>query len=219
MLITAGLTAVVLATSLTAAATNASTLPPVTVIVTEIGALSPSLVSLLLEEASAVWRPTGLTFIWRRVPLTAAASPEQNPPGAPAALRVVIGPLRGRPSEGRMPLGWIQFDHGSPLEEIYVSYTNANEFMAGAQGVVGPIHNMPTLEREINLSRAMGRALAHELGHYLLKSKEHTRGGLMQATHTASDFFSFQRRSFTIDQAQRQEIAARLRQDGLVVSR
>ena len=33
---------------------------------------------------------------------------------------------------------------------------------------------MPIFEREMLLARAIGRALAHELGHYLLASKEHT---------------------------------------------
>ena len=39
------------------------------------------------------------------------------------------------------------------------------------------------------LARAMGRALAHEMGHYLLASKEHTKNGLMQAHRTATEFF------------------------------
>ena len=33
---------------------------------------------------------------------------------------------------------------------------------------------MPLAQREMLLARAMGRALAHELGHYLLASKIHT---------------------------------------------
>jgi hypothetical protein len=69
------------------------------------------------------------------------------------------------------------------------------------------------------LGRAMGRALAHEIGHYLLASKLHTARGLMQASHTASEFFGADRRSFAIDAAQRQAVAARLRQAPLVVSR
>ena len=34
---------------------------------------------------------------------------------------------------------------------------------------------MPIFEREMLMARAMGRALAHELGHYFLASKEHTQ--------------------------------------------
>jgi hypothetical protein len=74
---------------------------------------------------------------------------------------------------------------------------------------------MPLAERNLKLGRAMGRALAHEMGHYLLASKVHTRRGLMQATHTASAFFDNDRSSFAIDNALRQELAARLRHEPL----
>jgi hypothetical protein len=138
---------------------------------------------------------------------------------AATTLRIVIGTARGNGRENRIPLGWIQFDDDGPTPQIYVSYRNAVEYMNGSEGVIGIASQMTMLERELYLSRAMGRALAHELGHYLLASKEHTRRGLMQATHTASDFFDGQRRAFGIDAAQRQSAAARLRPDGVVVSR
>jgi hypothetical protein len=124
-----------------------------------------------------------------------------------------------RHGANRIPLGWIQFDDDGPAREIYVSYRNAVDYMNGSEGVVGIASQLTILERETYLARAMGRALAHELGHYLMASKEHTRKGLMQATHTASDFFAPLRGGFAIDASQRQLVAARLRQDGIVVSR
>ena len=57
--------------------------------------------------------------------------------------------------------------------------------MDGAAGVVGIVEQMPQSQRETLLARAMGRALAHELGHYLLASKVHTEHGLMKAVLTA----------------------------------
>jgi hypothetical protein len=171
----------------------------------------------VLEEANAIWNAAGVTFVWRRVSPHAAARMDQVP--AATALRIVIGTARGIGRENRIPLGWIQFDDDGPAREIYVSYRNAVEYLNGSEAVIGIASRMTILEREVYLSRAMGRALAHELGHYLLASKEHTRRGLMQATHTASDFFDTQRRGFGIDAAQRQSVAARLRPDGIVVSR
>jgi hypothetical protein len=138
---------------------------------------------------------------------------------APTALRIVIGPARGIGGPNRIPLGWIRFDDDGPAREIYVSYRNAVDYMNGSEGVVGIASQLTLLERETYLARAMGRALAHELGHFLMASKEHTRRGLMQATHTASDFFDPQRRGFAIDASQRQLVAARLGQNGIVVSR
>jgi len=216
MLITS-LAAAALAASLAAAASTPSPLPPLVVTVAEMTEMPPRLVPRVLEEANAIWNAAGVTFVWRRVSPQAAARMDQVP--SPTALRIVIGTARGIGRENRIPLGWIQFDDDGPAREIYVSYRNAVQYLTDSEAQVGIATQMTVLEREVYLSRAMGRALAHELGHYLLASKEHTRRGLMQATHTASDFFDTQRRAFAIDAAQRQSVAARLRPDGIVVSR
>ena len=216
MLITS-LAAAALATSLAAAASTPSPLPPLVVTVTETTEMPAELVPRVLEEATAIWNTAGVTFVWRRVSPQAAARMDQVP--AATALRIVFGTARGVGTENGIPLGWIRFDDDEPTREIYVSYRNAVEYLNGSEAVVGLPSQMTMLERDIYLSRAMGRALAHELGHYLLASKEHTRGGLMRATHTASDFFDAQRRAFAIDAAQRQSVATRLRPDGIVVSR
>jgi hypothetical protein len=209
-----------LAASPAAAVSTLPPPPPVVVTVTALANVSPSLVSRVLEEADAIWHPAGLAFVWRRMPASAATRLDQNPFDASCGLRIVIGDARGvSHDDGLLPLGWILFDQGSPAQEIYLSYRNAVEFMADSAGIAGPVSRMPPVEKEIKLARALGRALAHELGHYLFASKVHTHRGLMQASHTASEFFDFSRRGFDIDPAQRQLIAARLRQDGVVVSR
>ena len=119
-----------------------------------------------------------------------------------------------------MPLGWIVFDDVStPQQEIYVSYANAQAVMAESRGVVGLIAEMPIVQRETLLARAMGRALAHELGHYLLASKGHTQRGLMKAILNATELFSTDARGLRIEPAQAQTIAARLRREPLVASR
>jgi len=221
LIITSLAAAAVSATIGAAAATNAVTAPPPIVITVRVAAdVPPTLLSRPLEEADAVWRPTGVTFLWRRLPQDAAERLDRPADGAATGLRVVVGPLRGRsPRQDLLPLGWIQFDDDSPEQEIYVSYPNALDYMEGSQGVVGLISKMPVLERELKLARAMGRALAHELGHYLLASKAHTPRGLMEASHTATEFFDYSRRAFAIDATQRQAVTARLRHDAVVVRR
>lgn len=219
MLITTSLAVAAFTTAVAAAATSTSSVPPLVIRVAVESDAPASLVSRALAEADAVWRASGITFIWDRVPAKAASRFDQNRGGAAGGLRVVIGNSRGAVHEGRMPLGWIQFDSDSPAQEIYLSYRNAVDFMADSTMVVGVLSRMPALEQEFNLARAMGRALAHELGHYLLASKAHTRGGLMQASHTAHEFFGYARNGFRVDAAQRQLIAARLQRDAVVVQR
>ena len=219
MLIITSLAAAALAVCTADAASHPAASPPMIVTVVTLADVQPSLVSRVLEEADAIWRASGVTFVWRPVPRATATRLDPPPAGA-GALRIVIGDGHGVSHDNRLPLGWIAFDDdGTPAQDIYLSYRNAVAFMGNSPGVAGLVTQMPPLEIEIKLARAMGRALAHELGHYLLASKAHTGRGLMQASHTASEFFEYSRRGFSIDAAQRQAIAARLREDAVVVSR
>src|SRR5439155_20334682 len=132
---------------------------------------------------------------WNRHRADRSISIAASGPAACRALDVVIGHDRGAGLErtSKTALGWIVFDGpDAPAHEIYLSYENALAYMAGSRAVVGAIEQMTVLEREMKLARAMGRALAHELGHYLLASKLHTPGGLMQAVHKTSDLFGYQ---------------------------
>jgi hypothetical protein len=81
--------------------------------------------------------------------------------------------------------------------------------LESASSVVGPVQWMPPLQREILLARAMGRALAHELGHYLSASKAHSDKGLMKAVHSASELFGLGRSLFQLTPEERQRMAAR----------
>ena len=221
MLIATGLGAVAFAASLASAAPLTAALPPIVVTVDVAVDLPPLLLSLVQAEADAIWRPTGMTFVWRRAPrATAIAAGTGDPcPELSTGLRVVIGDERGRSPADQVALGWIVFDENdAPAREIYVSHRNVMDFMIGARGAVPPISQMPLAEQNLKLGRAMGRALAHEMGHYFLASKAHARRGLMQATHTASAFFDIDRSSFAIDKAMRQELVARLRPEPLTAS-
>ena len=226
MLIATTVAVALFASATSAAGANApassSAIPPMIVNVTATPEISPVLVARILAEADAIWRPSGVTFVWQRaarvvVPYSRAS---ETGPYVPNTLRLIIGDNRGARRDGRLPLGWILFDDvAAPEQEIYLSHTNALQMMAEARGVVGIIEQMPIMQREVLLARAMGRALAHELGHYLLASKVHTGRGLMKAILTAAELFSPDADGFRIEPAQRRVIAARLRGEPLVASR
>ena len=166
--------------------------------VTAAADISHSLITATLREADAIWRAAGFKFIWQRgANLTTTG------------LRVVIG--GGVSVNDRlMPLAWIGVDSGGvPTSLLYVSHANAYTFMANSRLTVGSIEGMTILQRETYLARAMGRALAHEIGHYLMASREHTNKGLMTAVHSAAEFFSNERRAFAIDAGERRQMAAR----------
>jgi hypothetical protein len=163
--------------------------------------ISPSLVERVLAEAGDIWRAAGLTIIWKQDGRVSSA------------LRVTIGHWSNgiKRDETALPLGWIVFDDdGAPAHAIYVSYANATLLMDQSRGTSGASDRIPRAERETLLGRAMGRALAHELGHYLLASKAHSEKGLMRAKRTAAEFFSIDKSRFDLDAGQRAAIAARL---------
>jgi hypothetical protein len=181
--------------------------------------VSPSLAARILAEAEAIWRPGGVTFMWRRTTRVANAAIE-NGPYVPNALHVTIGSSRGVLRDGQTPLGWIVFDEpAKPKPEIYLSHANALAMLEQARGVVGVMAEMPITQRETLLGRGLGRALAHELGHYLLASQAHTRVGLMKAVLSAVELFTPDARGFRIEPAQRRAVAARLSGEALVASR
>src|SRR5262249_49409881 len=153
-------------------------LPPMTIRVGVAPGITPTLVAGVLAEADAIWRGAGVTFRWQpddeMVRLKADATsirPDGAPVFEPFTLHVSIGFETNQAGETHFPLGWIVFDDPStPRQEISVSYANAMTLLERSSGVVGVAATMPRMQRELLLSRAMGRALAHEVGHYLLAS-------------------------------------------------
>jgi hypothetical protein len=204
-----------------ASAANVS-LPPMIINVATAPNIPATVVARMLEETDAIWRGTGFTFLWQHAAreVVPYARTSETGPYVPSTLRVVVGNDPGTSFDGKLPLGWIVFDDATtPEQEIHVSYSNAQQFMVGARGIVGIVAEMPINQHEWLVGRAMGRALAHELGHYLLASKAHSAKGLMRASRTAAEFFAIERKSFEIDPAQRRAMVARQTGESLVVSR
>ena len=199
-----------------------TSVPPMIVNVSSAPNISGSLVSRVLAETDAMWRGSGFTFVWRRATREGVpyARTSEAIPSLASTLRVVIGNETVPSRDGTVPLGWIRFDDvETPEQEIYLSYASVGQLMAVARDVVGQVDHMTLNQREILSARALGRALAHELGHYLLASKKHTKDGLMKANRTAAELFALEGRGFQIEPSQRQVMAARLRREALVVSR
>jgi hypothetical protein len=104
----------------------------------------PVIVERAPEEASAIWRATGVSFGWRQEDsgVTAFTPPQVT------RRRVIIDNSRGAPRDSGAPLGWVNFAGDEPD----------------------------------------GRALAHEIGHYLLRSRGHATNGLMKGRRTVKEF-------------------------------
>jgi hypothetical protein len=169
-------------------------LPPLRVIVEASTGIRGPLVDRTLTEAAAIWRSLGVTIEWD-VPDPAHAS--NGGPGAEedcAVPHVAITDEVNTVPGGRTVLGWIMFTSpDAPDHVIHVSRAGASWLMATTPRV----REAPLVLQDRLIARALGRALAHELGHYLL-GPGHTARGLMQGTRPAQDFFSIERRGFDL---------------------
>jgi hypothetical protein len=214
MLITAVSVAIaVLATDAVASSRPpADPIPPMVVRIAADSEVPSALVIALLAEADAIWRGTGVQFFWERAHGAREAAARltiESPPGPPA-LQVTIGQEQHGRADRKMALGWIVFDAPTtPQREIYLSYANACALLESSVAQVGPMRQMTRLERQTLLARAMGRALAHELGHYLSASKVHTEKGLMKGVLSASELFGQDRARFTLTPGELQRMVAR----------
>jgi hypothetical protein len=149
--------------------------------------LPPDVIRQMCDEAEAIWRRADVALRWR------ADAP-------PPAVRVVFDdPPPARPGRA-LAIGWIAFAGDAPESIIHLSYANAIQLLEDSSAVVGPLKPW---DRDTLVARALGRALAHELGHYLLGSKAHTAAGLMRAQPRASEMFERSRAAFAIDEAPR----------------
>ncbi|MGE5242601.1 MAG: hypothetical protein ACM3SQ_00050 [Betaproteobacteria bacterium] len=183
---------------------STSALPPLSVTVRATSDITPSLVARMLDEAGAIWRRAGVTFDWRLTPVGADADSRAR------SLLVIVDDEPGRPRDGELPIGWIVFDDDcSPEPQLHVSYRNARELLTLTRQDRGG-EWMPRLEEEVLLGRAMGRALAHELGHYLFASKQHTPRGLMESRRSAAEMFAAAHDGYWIRDDQRRLAAARI---------
>src|SRR5262245_58598059 len=203
MLIASSLAASALLLSAALTARPLVTTPPLVVGITVVSNISPAQVNRRLQEAADIWRAAGIAIVWQQ---------DTGAVAARASVRVTIGNWRGAgmSEDQTMPLGWIVFTDGEPEHEIYVSYSNAITLLDLARVSAPPSTQMPRAEREALLGRALGRAMAHELGHFLLASSAHSTRGLMQARRTATEFFSADRSRFSVDARERASVAARL---------
>jgi hypothetical protein len=172
-----------------------SILPTLHVVVVATPAVNRAFISETLAEAADIWRTAGVTIVW---------SVPGDPGVAPSDLTVTLDD-RLRPSpDGNATLGWITFaGPGLPVPHIHLSRGNALDLMTRTSSV----RDIPALWQEYLLSRALGRALAHELGHYLLKSPAHEAIGLMRAARPSSDFFSPSRAGFELTADSRERLA------------
>jgi hypothetical protein len=164
-----------------------------------------------IAEIAAIWSAHGVVV---------AADSGRLPSADAVLLQVVVEarpPALGPPSGG--PLASVTFDEdGMPVPVIRLYLASLGEMIARANIPGAGGDASPAVLRERAIGRAVGRVLAHELGHFLLRSRWHAKSGLMRPVHTAADLVGHERTRFALSPPEDARIAAVASNDALLSS-
>jgi hypothetical protein len=134
-----------------------------------------------VTEAAAIWSPYNV--------VVTGAEPLRTPPHDDATLTVVMNPMPATLDQmWRAPLGAVDFDvTGAPLHIVTVFIVRLVTMIEEARLWHIPPGEWPRAIREQVVGRAIGRVIAHEIGHVLLRTTGHAPHGLMRAVQRADE--------------------------------
>lgn len=156
----------------------------------------------LVDEATAIWARAGVRLDWE--------SPDVG--STPAGLRVLVV-HRPPPvaTDETWPVGELvmarQGMPGSAPRQVPIAFVSieAARQILGSAGIGAE----PTRRTEQRLGIVVGRAVAHEIGHYLLNTPTHAASGLMRARIDAEVFADLRDGAFFLDRHAARWLASR----------
>ena len=155
---------------------------------------------VFVEEVDAIWRDAGVHIRWIDGDIKALRV---------GALRVL---LVQRPAIERRGSHWVVGEllraHNGVAVAL-ISISRAREIVNSARSSTGGLTPDSLLHHRVGV--VLGRAIAHEIGHYLLESGAHTSRGLMRATLHPREFIDLRPGGFTLDEASQRRLFDRLR--------
>ena len=162
-----------------------------------------SLVESMKKEAGSIWESYGVWLQWPATPSLARCNwthasfdvlLDQHPRPAKSLNRTL----------GSTHLALRAIDH----VPIYIDLEATEELLGSVSvGQLARLLGRSSFGPE-DVGRALGRVLAHEVGHVLLAVRDHQPRGLMRPTFVAEDLLEPQRRFYTLSPSE----VTRLRQ-------
>jgi hypothetical protein len=155
----------------------------------------------LMRESARIWKRGGVTIQWSidkpgaELPAlsettslagsidTRTVSTTDADAATPADLYVIAAADEPTPHpvSRRRPLAAIIFSDGVPTSRITAFPVEGERLMQNLRIDDYPIRERPLRLRRELLGRMLGRAIAHEVGHYLFRTTTHQDVGLMRA--------------------------------------
>jgi hypothetical protein len=155
----------------------------------------------MVAEADAIWRPHGVT-------IGLVARDDVAAGWVRMSVFLEATASRGHQSVGLGSIWFAEDGLPAPLIRLNVSAVSVrirSERIGGRRFDSWP----QSLERRIT-TRALGRVLAHEVGHYVLASPAHSRSGLMRASFSGRQLAEWDRSSFALEPVVLPRLRARL---------
>jgi hypothetical protein len=142
----------------------------------------------LCREAASIWRSAGVELDW------ASGSAELAADGRTLRLLVVERP--GAPSRaGSFAVAeLIRLDGGAAV--AIASIDRARQVVENTTGT-SPLR--PARWDDNLVGVVLGRAIAHEIGHFLLSTQTHAKHGLMRAQFSPHEFTDLRSTTFALD--------------------
>jgi hypothetical protein len=159
------------------------------VLLTTALSLSASARNAMTHEAASIWRDHDVVIEWLQPTVVRTVAPHR--------LRVLIVDRRpvNPKTEDEFSVGeLIRPSSSHPV--ALVSIDSARRLVASVQGRAG--YELIAVD-DRRLGVVLGRALAHEIGHYLLDTHTHARSGLMRPQFNAFEFTDLRDGAFALD--------------------
>jgi hypothetical protein len=119
---------------------------------------------------------------------------------AAAFLLVVVEPGgQVHPGAAQEPLGWIPLrSSGVHDHALYASMRAVSDLLTNADYIGSPLAQRAEGLQQHLSAQALGRVVAHELGHFLLGTNTHTPEGLMRVHYRPEDLVDSSDRRFRL---------------------
>lgn len=174
--------------------------PPITVLnlrLTTSNELSGVSQRALVNETESIWRDANVQLRWLR-------DNTRTDVGRPLRILVALRAVTAS-SAHSWPVGeLLRFQDNSAI--ALASITSALRIVQGDPG--RQLLDLSAMH-QYQLGVVLGRAVAHEMGHYLLESNWHSPYGLMRASIDAREFADFRTGAFRLDRESQVYLAAR----------
>jgi hypothetical protein len=184
----AGIVVIVGTSARTVGAASVSRLP-LHVLLTISSNLNGVARSALIAETERIWRPEHVEIEW------AQSARTNEHPDAPLRVLVVTRPKMAARDGNDWPVAEL-FPEAVPRAVAVASIEGAQRVVDEATRDKSPVER---LHNNYRLGLVLGRAIAHEIGHFLLSTGTHAGSGLMRASVDAREFAAVRGNAFRQD--------------------